>query len=74
MAAAYLVGFSRAQGFADGNKRAGLACALVFLSINGATLHVPAGELLSITMAAATGKADDAAVATYLRERLAMSK
>ncbi|MBK8058227.1 MAG: Fic family protein [Gemmatimonadetes bacterium] len=30
LAAAYLVGFARAQGFNDGNKRTGLACALVF--------------------------------------------
>ncbi|MGH7712887.1 MAG: type II toxin-antitoxin system death-on-curing family toxin [Gemmatimonadaceae bacterium] len=29
LAAAYLVGLARSQGFNDGNKRTGLACALV---------------------------------------------
>jgi death on curing protein len=71
LAAAYLVGFARAQGFRDGNKRTGLACALVFLAINKLAIHVPAAELIALTMAIATGKADDAAVSAYFRERLA---
>ena len=74
LAAAYLVGFARSQGFNDGNKRTGLACALVFLSLNGAPLHAPPPELYALTMAAATGKADDQAVAAYFRERLAPGK
>lgn len=68
LASAYLVGFTRSQGFNDGNKRTGLASALVFLALNGAPLHVPSRELIAVTMAAATGKADDTAVAAYLRE------
>lgn len=71
LAAAYLVGFTRSQGFNDGNKRTGLACALVFLSLNGAPLRVPPSELYALTMTVATGKADDAVVAAYFRERLA---
>lgn len=70
LAAAYLVGFARSQGFRDGNKRTGLACALVFLRVNGAPLHVPPPELYALTMAVATGKADDSAVADYFRRRL----
>jgi death on curing protein len=70
LAAAYLVGFARSQGFNDGNKRTGLACALVFLALNGAPLHVPAAELYALTMAVANNQADDAAVAAYLRDRL----
>jgi death-on-curing protein len=70
LAAAYLVGFSRSQGFRDGNKRTGLACALVFLAINGYEIHVPPRELYALCMQAATGKADDEVVARYLRERL----
>jgi death on curing protein len=70
LAAAYLVGFSRSQGFRDGNKRTGLACALVFLALNGRELHVPPKELYALCMQAATGKADDEVVARYLRERL----
>jgi len=69
-AAAYLVGFARSQGFNDGNKRTGLACALVFLSLNGKTTHVPPKELYALTMRAAVGRADDQDVAVYLRERM----
>jgi len=70
LAAAYLVGFARAQGFRDGNKRTGLACALVFLAMNRLAIHVPAAELIALTMAIATGIADDAIVSAYFRERL----
>lgn len=73
-AAAYLVGFARSQGFSDGNKRTGLACALVSLALNGAPLHVAAAELYALTMAVATNQADDAAVAVYLRDRLKSSR
>ena len=69
-AAAYLVGFSRSQGFNDGNKRTGLASALVFLRLNGHGLHVPGKELYALTMQAATGEADDEVVAAYLRSRM----
>lgn len=70
LAAAYLVGFARSQGFNDGNKRTGLACALVFLSLNGRGLHVPPKELYALSMQAATGRADDQVVAVYIRERM----
>jgi len=69
-AAAYLVGFARAQGFNDGNKRTGLACALVFLALNGKALKVDGAELYAITMKVATNQAGDAEVASFLRERL----
>lgn len=71
LAAAYLVGFARSQGFNDGNKRTGLASALVFLRLNGHALHVPGKELYALTMQVATGEADDAVVAAYLRSRVA---
>ena len=70
LAAAYLVGFARAQGFNDGNKRTALASALVFLAMNGLSIHVPPVELYELTMSAAIGKGDDASVAAYLRDRL----
>jgi death-on-curing protein len=70
LAAAYLFGFARSQGFSDGNKRTGLACALVFLALNGAPLHVPAAELYALTMAVANNQADDVALAGYFRDRL----
>ncbi len=70
LAAAYLVGFARSQGFSDGNKRTGLACALVFLALNGASLHVPPAEVYALTMAVANNQADDTTVAAYFRDRL----
>ena len=70
LAAAYLVGFARAQGFNDGNKRTALASALVFLAVNGLSIHVPPIELYELTMSAAIGRIDDASVAAYLRDRL----
>ena len=70
LAASYLVGFARAQGFRDGNKRTGLSTALVFLALNGIRLHVPPVELYTLTMAIATGKADDTKAAAYFRARL----
>jgi death-on-curing protein len=70
LAAAYLVGFARSQGFSDGNKRTGLACALVFLALNGAPLHVAPADVYAITMAVANNQVDDAAVAAYFRDRL----
>jgi death-on-curing protein len=70
LAAAYLVGFTRSQGFNDGNKRTGLATALVFLRLNGHVLHVPGKELYSLTMKVATNEAGDEIVAAYLRSRM----
>ncbi len=70
LAASYLVGFARAQGFNDGNKRTGLACALVFLALNGLDLAVSSGALYAITMAVANNAAADADVAAFLREHM----
>jgi death-on-curing protein len=70
LAAAYLVGFARSQGFRDGNKRTGLSTALVFLGLNGVMLDVPPGELYALTMAIATGQGDDEMAASYLRSRM----
>jgi len=70
IAAAYLVGFARSHGFNDGNKRTDLACALVFLSLNGFELHVPPKELYALSMWVTTALADDEGVAAYLRGRM----
>lgn len=70
LAACYLVGFARAQGFSDGNKRTGLAAALVFLRLNEQVLHVPGKELYALTMQVASNEADDEIVAAYLRSRM----
>ncbi|MFI5299202.1 MAG: type II toxin-antitoxin system death-on-curing family toxin [Polyangiales bacterium] len=67
MAAAYLFHIVRNHPFADGNKRAGLLAALVFLDING--MQVPDGEpsLYELTLGVAEGSIDKAAVADALR-------
>ncbi|MDZ4675677.1 MAG: type II toxin-antitoxin system death-on-curing family toxin [Gemmatimonadota bacterium] len=70
LASAYLVGFARTQGFNDGNKRTALACALVFLAINGMEPEIPAEEVYALTMAVANGQADDAVVSASLRRYL----
>ena len=70
LAAAYLVGFTRSQGFRDGNKRTGLASALVFLALNGHVLRVPPPELYTLVMKIAMNEADDRVAAAYLRERI----
>lgn len=69
LAALYLVGLSQAQGFVDGNKRTGLACALVFLALNDAALHVEGAALYALTMRVAMTQAVAAEIATYFRAR-----
>lgn len=69
LAAMYLVGFAGSQGFIDGNKRTGLACALVFLSINGiAVVDILEQEsLLEMTLRVAKNEASPEDVALYFR-------
>ncbi|HET7274085.1 MAG TPA: type II toxin-antitoxin system death-on-curing family toxin [Longimicrobiaceae bacterium] len=70
LAAGYLVGFARSDGFQDGNQRTGLACALVFLVLNGQELHVPPRELYDLFLAAEAGRAEHSDVAQYIRRRM----
>ncbi|MDZ7630282.1 MAG: type II toxin-antitoxin system death-on-curing family toxin [Gemmatimonadaceae bacterium] len=69
-AAVYLVGLSQAHGFVDGNKRTGLACALVFLAINDAALHVDGAELYALTMRVAMNQADVSDASAHVRAHL----
>jgi len=71
LAAMYLVGFAGSQGFNDGNKRTGLACALVFLAINGITVdNLDAQSLYQLTVAVARNQANSEEVAVYFRCQL----
>jgi death-on-curing protein len=74
LAASYLTGFARAQGFRDGNKRIALAAALVFLDINGYDFHVALPELYAMVMHAASKEIDDNVVAEFFRSRMTESK
>ncbi len=69
LAAVYLVAFAGTQGFNDGNKRTGLACALVFLALNDAELRADADELYELTLKVATKKIKESGVATWIRAR-----
>ena len=70
LAAIYLVGLVRVRAFVDGNKRVGLAAALVFLTLNGQPLHASPVDLYDLTMRVAMGRAREAWVTTWLRKRL----
>jgi death-on-curing protein len=58
MAAAYAYHISQNQPFFDGNKRTALACALVFLELNGISLADPKGRLYQASMDLAAGTMD----------------
>ena len=68
MAAAYAFHLSQNQPFVDGNKRTGLACALVFLELNGVSLRDPDGLLYDALMAVASRTLDKLGLAVVLRE------
>ena len=70
LAALYLVAFAGTQGFNDGNKRTGLACALVFLALNSASFDPDATELYELTLRVATHQIGDNDAAIWFRERL----
>lgn len=70
LAAAYLVGFAQSQGFNDGNKRTGLACALVFLAMNERGIAPPGEELYALMMGVANSEIDEPTVAQYFRRYL----
>src|SRR5882672_1754194 len=66
MAAAYLFHLARNHPFVDGNKRAALAAALVFLELNGVSIDAPDEDLVEIVLGLATGSASKAAAAVFL--------
>ena len=70
LAALYLVAFAGTQGFNDGNKRTGLACALVFLALNSVSFEAEAAELYELTLKVATHQIGEKAAATWFRKRL----
>jgi death on curing protein len=70
LAASYLVAFAGSQGFNDGNKRTGLACALVFLGLNSVSFEADAEDLFELTLRVATRQIKDIDVANWFRQRL----
>ena len=70
LAASYLVAFAGSQGFNDGNKRTGLACALVFLGVNSVSFEADAEDLYDVTLRVATRQIGDNDVAIWFRQRI----
>ncbi len=70
-AAAYLFHLTKNHPFVDGNKRAGLACCLVFLRLNGHRIRATDEELAQVTEDVAAGQATKSEVAVFLRSHLA---
>jgi death-on-curing protein len=73
-ASAYLFFIASNHGFADGNKRAALAAALTFLSLNGQDVEIPVerwNEAEALTLAIADGKMKREEATARFREFLA---
>ena len=68
MAAAYLFHLVKNHAFLDGNKRTGLACALVFLRLNRVRIAATDNELVTLVLAVARSTANKATAAVFLRE------
>lgn len=67
MAAAYAFHISQNHPFIDGNKRAALASALVFLELNGVSISDPVGKLYDAMVALASGKLGKSEFAAVVR-------
>ena len=67
MAAAYGFHLCQDHPFVDGNKRTALACALVFLELNGTSLKDPEGRLHQTIMDIASGVMDKQSLASVFR-------
>ncbi|MFA6448553.1 MAG: type II toxin-antitoxin system death-on-curing family toxin [bacterium] len=68
MAAAYAFHIAENQPFVDGNKRAGLLCAIVFLDINGISLDYPDDRLFQAMIDIADKKSDKNNLAMLLKD------
>jgi death-on-curing protein len=68
MAAAYAFHICQNHPFVDGNKRAALASALVFLEMNGINISDPKGRLYEDMIALAEGNVKKEEFAEILRE------
>lgn len=65
-AAALLFHLVKNHPFVDGNKRAGLGAALVFLGTNGVWVEATNAELVALTLGVADGSTSKSEVAVFL--------
>lgn len=68
MAAAYAYHIAENQPFLDGDKRAALATALIFLDINGNPVDDPGGELYDAMMEVAAKRIDKKGLADIFKK------
>lgn len=68
VAAAYAFHIAQNQPFVDGNKRTGLAAALVFLDLNGVEIKDPAGALYGAMLDMAERRLDKEGLASVLQD------
>ena len=66
LAAAYAFGIARNHPFVDGNKRAALMAAYIFLGLNGVELSAPEAEAVIAIQALAAGDMSEAELARWL--------
>lgn len=67
VAAAYAFHIAQAQAFLDGNKRTGMAAALVFLELNGARIPERTNLLYEAMIAIAEKRSDKEQLADLFR-------
>lgn len=67
LAAAYAAGITRNHAFVDGNKRTGLAVAMVFLLDNGYELIAANDDLVMTMLSVADGTMSEPELAVWLR-------
>lgn len=70
MAAAYLFHLVANHPFVDGNKRTGLATALLFLEMHGCKLLASKQEAGDLVLAAASGNADKSACIAFFQKHV----
>lgn len=68
MAAAYIFHIVKNHPFIDGNKRTGIAAALVFLELNGVEVHATNVALLQTVLAVARGTLQKSGIAEFFRK------
>ena len=73
LAAAYAYGLARNHGFADGNKRTAWVVARLLIADNGGRLKFDPAAAVRIVEALAGGSLPEAVLASWFRERLALS-
>jgi death-on-curing protein len=74
MAAAYLFHIVKDHPFVDGNKRVGIASALVFLELNGVGMKATNDALVEMVLAVVEHKMAKAGIAEFFRAHAMKSK